>query len=152
MTTTQDAVLVELEGQQHWVKPAIAEDDELLRQLLSTLNPALAEAEIERGGNTIKVIPRKGTKGSKGSPAPLPTTSILVCLDAAKPDVDPAMLMCLKLQQTEITEGLSPQRASEITQQIEAAMQQSRLWQRWVKRTLEQLDAAKPRSLLPHGF
>jgi hypothetical protein len=135
--------LVILEGQQHWVTDSIAQNDDLLRQLFSTLSPELAGAEIKRETGQVTISPRKGTKG---------TANALTILDAAPIELNPGVVCCLALQQLELRVGLNPAHASSIAQEIQTALEQSRVWSEAVKSTLQQLDRATPHSIVPVGF
>lgn len=134
--------LVVLEGQQHWIEAEIAQSDELLRQLFSTLSPELAGAEIKRHDHRIDLIPRKGTKGMNP----------LALLDAAAIEINPGVECCLALQQLELRIGIDVTNANAIAQRIESALEQSRDWEQATKTTLQQLNRASPHSIVPLGF
>jgi hypothetical protein len=135
--------LVILEGQQHWVANDIAQTDDLLRQLFSGLSPELAGAEIKRETGQITISPRKGTKG---------TAEALAILDVAPTELNPGVVCCLALQQLELRVGLNPAHASSIAQDIQTALERSRVWSEAVKSTLQQLDRATPHFIIPVGF
>lgn len=134
--------LVVLEGQQHWIDAEIAQSDELLRQLFSTLSPELAGAEIKRSDNRIDLIPRKGTKGMNP----------LEVLNAAAIEINPGVECCLALQQLELRVGIDVVNATVIAQQIESALEQSKNWEQAIKTTLHRLDQASSHSMVPLGF
>lgn len=134
--------LVVLEGQQHWIDRAIASDDNLLRQLFSTLSPELAGAEIKRTASQIDLVPRKGTKGNRA----------LELLDAAEIELNPAAECSIALQRLELSVGIDVQRAGSIAAEIETALEQAKQWDQSIKNTLSQLDRAKSCSLVPLGF
>lgn len=134
--------LVVLEGQQHWIDSAIANDDNLLRQLFSTLSPELAGAEIKRTESQINLVPRKGTKGNRA----------LEILDSAEIELNPAAECSIALQRLELSVGIDPQRSGSIATEIDAALEQAKQWDQSIKNTLNQLDRAKPCSLVPMGF
>jgi hypothetical protein len=138
----ESKTLVVLEGQQHWIAAEIAQSDKLLRQLFSTLSPELAGAEIKRSDGRIDVIPRKGTKGS------FP----LAVLDQAALEVNPGVECCLALQRLELSIGINVVYATEIVQQIELALEQSRNWEKAIKTSLYRLDQASSYSVVPLGF
>ncbi|MDX2241542.1 MAG: hypothetical protein NW224_12730 [Leptolyngbyaceae cyanobacterium bins.302] len=146
ITPDEPKVLVLLEQQQHWVKQSIAQSDELLRELFKVLHPKFAEAEIKRDNGSIQIVPRKGTKGHQ--PAP----EVLVLLDTATIELDPAIVACIALQQLELMQGLNPENARSLSHQIETAIAQSDQWRQQVKQTLERLDAAPAASIIPVGF
>lgn len=138
----ESKTLVVLEGQQHWIDAEIAQSDELLRQLFSTLSPELAGAEIKRGDNRIDLIPRKGTKGMNP----------LEVLNAAAIEINPGVECCLALQQLELRVGIDVVNATAIAQQIEAALEQSKNWEQAIKTTLHRLDQVSSHSIVPLGF
>jgi hypothetical protein len=134
--------LVVLEGQQHWIDPAIAQDDTLLRQLFSSLNPAYADAEIKRSTTKIEIVARKGTKGS----------TPLDILDAEAIAINPGIACCIALQQLELRVGIAANHAPSIAAQIEAALAHSDQWETHLKATLRRLDAATAAPMIPLGF
>jgi hypothetical protein len=137
-----EKTLVILEGQQHWVDNTIAQDDKLLRQVFTTLSPALANAEIVRTDTHIDLIPKKGTKG----------TSPLKILDAEPATVHPGIACCLALQQLELRIGINPNYAPKIADQIETAINQSKDWETHIKTTIKHLDQATNQSKILIGF
>lgn len=148
----EDKLLVTLEGQQHWVRKSIAQNDDLLRMLFSGLSPELAAAEIQRESSQIKIVPKKGTKGTS-EPYKLPTTaSVLAALDIAPSEVDPAILMCVKLRKIELLQGINPCNAPAIVEQIETAIARSKHWSDSVKQSLKRLDQSLSVSAIPVGF
>jgi hypothetical protein len=134
--------LVTLEGQQHWIDAAIAQDDNLLRQLFSTLSPALAGAEIHRTSAGVNLIPKKGIKG----------TNPLSILDGESKTIHPGIECCLALQQLELKVGINPAHAAAIAAQIEGAIAQTDAWKKHIQTTLKRLDQATNQSLIPLGF
>ncbi|KAM3101103.1 hypothetical protein ACKFKF_09825 [Phormidesmis sp. 146-12] len=138
----ESKILVVLEGQQHWIDAEIAQSDELLRQLFSTLSPELAGAEIKRRDSRIDLIPRKGTKGS----------NLLEVFNAAAIEINPGVECCLALQQLELRVGIDTANAGTIAQQIESALEQSKKWEQALKTTLHRLDQASSHSIVPLGF
>ncbi|AFZ33562.1 MULTISPECIES: hypothetical protein [Cyanophyceae] len=149
----EDKLLVLLEGQQHWVRKSIADNDDLLRMLFSGLSPELAAAEIQREPSQIKIVPKKGTKGTIHSSYNLPTAaSVLAVLDTAPSEVDPAILMCVKLRKIELLQGINPCNAQAIVEQIETAIAQSRHSSDSVKQCLKRLDQSLAVSAIPVGF
>jgi hypothetical protein len=135
-------MLVVLEGQQHWVDNTIAQNDELLRQVFTTLSPALANADIVRTTTRIDLIPRKGTKGA----------TPMNVLDAELTTVHPGIACCLVLQHLELRIGINPHHAEQTADQIETAINQSRDWATHIKTTIERLDQAASQSQVPMGF
>jgi len=90
-------ILVEIEGQQIDVEAAIAQDDNLLRQLFRPYYPDVANARIDRKeGEIIKVIKVAGPKG---------LSPLEILLDAPEA-VNPAIQMCRVVQQRELTSSL----------------------------------------------
>lgn len=149
----EDKLLVLLEGQQHWVRKSIAQNDDLLRMLFSGLSPELAAAEIQRSPSQIKIVPKKGTKGTTAPSHGLPTAvSVLATLDAAPSQVDPAILMCVKLRKIELLQGINPCDAQAIVEQIETALVQSKHWSNSVKQSLKRLDQSPSVSAISVGF
>jgi hypothetical protein len=138
----ESKILVVLEGQQHWIDAEIAQSDELLRQLFSTLSPELAGAEIKRSDSRIDLIPRKGMKGS----------NLLEVFNAAAIEINPGVECCLALQQLELRVGIDTANAGTIVQQIESALEQSKNWEQALKTTLHRLDQASSHSIVPLGF
>lgn len=136
--------LVILEGQQHQIPEDIAKDDAKLLTLFSTVNPALADAEIKRNGTHIELIARKGTKGS--------TQGVLDHLNAAPLHIDPAVVVCNALQTHEVRVGLDAENAERITQQIEQALTDSEQQETFRRATLAALAKAKPTSTVVLGF
>jgi hypothetical protein len=151
--THEDKLLVTLEGQQHWVRKSIAQNDDLLRMLFSGLSPELAAAEIQREPSQIKIVPKKGTKGTTHPSYDLLTAaSVLAALDAAPSQVDPAILMCVKLRKIELLQGINPYNAQAIVEQIETALARSKHWSDSVKQSLKRLDQSLSVSTIPVGF
>jgi hypothetical protein len=151
--THEDKLLVTLEGQQHWVRKSIAQNDDLLRMLFSGLSPELAAAEIQREPSQIKIVPKKGTKGITNPSHGLPNVaSVLAALDAAPSEVDPAILMCVKLRKIDLLQGINPCNAQTIVEQIEATIVQSKHWSDSVKQSLKRLDQSLSVSAIPVGF
>lgn len=136
--------LVILEGQQHQIPDEIASDDHKLLTLFSTVNPALANAEIKRNGTQVELIARKGTKGH----AP----SVLDLLQAALPHIDPAVAVCNALQTHEFRVGLDAEKADRITRRIEQALAESDRQHQFRRSTLTALSKAKPMSVVVRGF
>ncbi|QQE67419.1 hypothetical protein GFS31_41320 (plasmid) [Leptolyngbya sp. BL0902] len=136
--------LVILEGQQHQIPDEIASDDHKLLTLFSTVNPALANAEIKRNGTQVELMARKGTKGHS-----LP---VLDLLQAALPHIDPAVAVCNALQNHAFRVGLDAENADRITQRIEQALAESDHQAKARKATLEALAKAKPQSVVVRGF
>ncbi|MDX2242388.1 MAG: hypothetical protein NW224_17015 [Leptolyngbyaceae cyanobacterium bins.302] len=147
-TTTEDTVLVVLEGQQHHIRRTIAENDELLRRLLSQIGPELAGAEIKRTNGVIEVVPKKGTKGNQ----PAITSEALSYLDTAASNIDPAITACLVIQQTELAEGFNPEQALRLDEYITHTISESQRWQASIQQTLYRLDNAASASKIPFGF
>jgi len=151
--THEDKLLVILEGQQHWVRRSIAQNDDLLRILFSGLSPELAAAEIQRESSQIKIVPKKGTKGTIDPSHGLPNVaSVLAALDTASSEVDPAILMCVKLRKIELLQGINPCNAQTIVEQIETALDCSKHWSNSVKQSLKRLDQSLSVSAIPVGF
>lgn len=151
----EEKLLVLLEGQQHWVRKSIAQNDDLLRMLFSGLSPELAAAEIQRSPSQIKIVPKKGTKGITHPSHGLPTAvSVLATLDAdaAPSEVDPAILMCVKLRRIELLQGINPYNAQAIVEQIETAIDCSKHWSNSVKQSLKRLEQSPSVSTIPVGF
>lgn len=142
---TLDKLLVTYEGQQHWIPQQIAGDDNLLRQLLSSISPELANADVKRLEGKIEIVPRRGTKG-------IESQQVLAMLDAAPTEIDPAVVLCCAIQQLELREGINPNRCKQLNQQIEKAITQSQQWQQAAKVTLQRLDGAIGVSVIPIGF
>jgi len=136
--------LVILEGQQHQIPDEIASDDHKLLTLFSTVNPALANAEIKRNGTHIELIARKGTKGS--------TYDVLGHLNAAPLYLDPAVVVCNALQTHEVRVGLDAENAEQMTQQIEQALADSEQQETFRRATLTALTKAKPTPTVVMGF
>lgn len=136
--------LVILEGQQHQIPDEIAKDDAKLLTLFSTVNPALADAEIKRNGTHIELIARKGTKGS--------TQGVLDHLNAAPLYIDPAVMVCNALQNHEVRVGLDAEHAEQITQQIEQGLAESEQQEKFRRATLTALAQAKPTPTVVMGF
>ena len=136
--------LVILEGQQHPIPDEIASDDAKLLTLFSTVNPALADAEIKRNGTHIELIARKGTKGS--------THDVFGHLNAAPLYLDPAVVVCNALQTHEVRVGLDAENAERITQQIEQALADSEQQETFRRATLAALVKAKPAPTVVMGF
>jgi hypothetical protein len=151
--THEDTLLVLLEGQQHWVRKSIAQNDDLLRMLFSGLSPELAAAEIQRESSQIKIVPKKGTKGTIDPSHDLPNVaSVLAALDTASSEVDPAILMCVKLRKIELLQGINPCNAPAIVEQIETASARSKHWSDSVNQSLKRLDRSNSISAIPVGF
>ncbi|PSB49220.1 hypothetical protein C7B80_03215 [Cyanosarcina cf. burmensis CCALA 770] len=151
--THEDKLLVLLEGQQHWVRKSIAQNDDLLRMLFSGLSPELAAAEIQRESSQIKIVPKKGTKGTIDPSHDLPNVaSVLAALDTASSEVDPAILMCVKLRKIELLQGINPCNAPAIVEQIETAIARSKHWSDSVNQSLKRLDRSNSISAIPVGF
>lgn len=150
MTTIQDEekLLVVYEGQQHWVRRQIAQSDDLLRQLFGRLSPELAGAEIKREPGKIEIVPKKGSKGAS-QPS---VEQVLNDLDAVLSAIDPAIVMCLTLQRIELCEGINPDRAEVLSQQIEEAIAQSQQWSASIRQALKRLDETPSVSTIPVGF
>ena len=136
--------LVILEGQQHQIPDDIAKDDAKLLTLFSTVNPALADAEIKRNGTHIELIARKGTKGH--------SQDVLDQLNAAPLYLDPAVMVCNALQNHEFRVGLDAEHAERITQQIEQALVESDQQEKFRRTTLTALTKAKPTPTVVMGF
>lgn len=147
-TTTEDTVLVVLEGQQHYIRRTIAENDELLRRLLSQIGPELAGAEIKRTNGVIEVVPKKGTKGNQ----PAIISKTLNYLDIAESNIDPAITACLVIQQTELAEGFNPEQALRLDEYITHTISESQRWQASIQQTLHRLDNAASASKISFGF
>lgn len=121
--------------------------------LFSGLSPELAAAEIQREPSQIKIVPKKGTKGITNPSHGLPTAvSVLATLDAAPSQVDPAILMCVKLRKIELLQGINPCNAQAIVEQIETAIDCSKHWSNSVKQSLKRLDQSPSVSTVPVGF
>lgn len=136
--------LVILEGQQHQIPDEIASDDAKLLTLFSTVNPALADAEIKRNGTHIELIARKGTKGS--------TQGALDLLNAAPLHLDPAVVVCNALQNHEFRVGLDAENADLITQRIRQAVAESEQQENFRKAAITALAKAKPTPVVVMGF
>lgn len=136
--------LVILEGQQHQIPDDIASDDAKLLTLFSTVNPALADAEIKRNGTHIELIARKGTKGN--------TQDVLDLLNAAPLHIDPAVVACNALQTHEFRVGLDAENAEQMTQQIGQALADSEQQETFRRATLAALAKAKPAPTVVMGF
>lgn len=136
--------LVILEGQQHQIPDEIASDDHKLLTLFSTVNPALANAEIKRNGTQVELITRKGTKGH--------SPPVLDLIQSALPHIDPAVAVCNALQTHEFRVGLDAEQADQITQRIEQALADSDQQAKARKATLEALSKATPLSVVVRGF
>ena len=147
-TITEDTVLVVLEGQQHHIRRTIAENDELLRRLLSQIGPELAGAEIKRTNGVIEVVPKKGTKGNQSALI----SETLSYLDTAESNIDPAITACLVIQQTELAEGFNPEQALRLDEYITHTISESQRWQASIQQTLHRLDNAASTSKIPFGF
>jgi hypothetical protein len=136
--------LVILEGQQHQIPDEIAHDDHKLLTLFSTVNPALANAEIKRNGTQVELVARKGTKGH--------SQPVLDLLEEALPHIDPAVAVCNALQNHEFRVGLDAEQAGQITQRIEQALAESDYQAKARKATLAALAKAQPQSVVVRGF
>jgi len=136
--------LVILEGQQHQIPDEIASDDHKLLTLFSTVNPALANAEIKRNGTQVELMARKGTKGH--------SPPVLDLIQSALPHIDPAVAVCNALQTHEFRVGLDAEQADQITQRIEQALADSDQQAKARKATLEALSKATPLSVVVRGF
>jgi hypothetical protein len=141
-------LLVELEGQQHWLPAEIASSDDLLRQALSVVSPELANAEIKRAEGKIQVVPRRGTKG-----VAVPTyEDVLQMLDTMPGAIDPAILMVAVVQQLQLMHGIALVRSPHIIIHIEQAIAQSQDWSTSYQLALASLQEANGRSVVPPGF
>jgi len=136
--------LVILEGQQHQIPDEIASDDHKLLTLFSTVNPALANAEIKRNGTQVELVARKGTKGH--------SPPVLDLIQSALPHIDPAVAVCNALQTHEFRVGLDAEQADQITQRIEQALADSDHQAKARKATLDALSKAQPQSVVVRGF
>lgn len=139
----ENKTLVILEGQQHWVDDAIAQNDDLLRQLFSTLSPAYAEAEIKRSNSRIEIAAKKGTKG---------TSSPIEQLLSEPIALNPGIQCWSALQQLELRLGIEAQHAGAIASEIETALSQSEQWQNQIQYTLQKLSLATTNPIVPLGF
>lgn len=139
----ENKTLVILEGQQHWVDNAIAQSDDLLRQLFSSLSPAYAEADIHRSDTKIEIAAKKGTKG---------TFTRIEQLLSEPIALNPGIQCCIALQQLELRLGIDAQHAGAIASCIETALAQSEQWEKHILHTLQKFDKATNSPIVPLGF
>jgi hypothetical protein len=138
-----EQVQVIYDGQTYSFSPDVAGNDELLRQVLSTLSPALADAQIERKPDgTIHVIARKGTKGS----------DVMSILDAAPTEVNPAILLANCYQGQPLTHRLSIYDDPEEQNYLDDTIADSRAWDNSIQQALSTLGKATGISFPPVGF
>lgn len=137
-------VLIEIEGQQIPVDEEIASDDNLLRQLLRPYYPDASNAKIDRKeGEIIKVVKVAGPKG---------TTPLEMLLDAPE-TVNPALVVCRKVQRQELTTALDYDSMKQLAAEIDEAIEIGTTEVEAVNRSIAVLQKSAPApGLPPIGF
>ncbi|MBD2772558.1 hypothetical protein [Iningainema tapete] len=137
-------VIVSFEGQQHPVDENIAADDQLLRDLFAPFYPDMANSVIERKpGEIIKIIKRAGPKGA----------TPLEALIASPEEVNPAVIMCRKVQHMELMGELDYKSMNALSNEIEEAIKQGTEYSNVIRKTLRLLQTILPSSgAIPEGF
>jgi hypothetical protein len=114
-----------IEGQETPLDESIAANDDVLRTTIAAYMPQLANAEIQRQtqGDTVRIqmLKRAGTKGSVAA----------VCqeLDAAPPQLNPALSLVWQLEQLKLQKDLDIAALIALQPQIEAAYTNGQKWE-----------------------
>jgi len=128
-------VLIEIEGQQIPVDAEIAQEDDLLRQLLRPYYPDASNARIDRKeGEIIKVVKVAGPKG---------ITPLETLLNAPE-TVNPALVLCRIVQRQELTMPLGYADMKELVAEIDEAIEAGSTEVEEVNRSLKALQKSAP--------